>query len=405
MDFYKSLFQPLLFSLDPERAHNLMKAVAVPAGGNGAVRKLLRKWYVYESPFLETHVAGLMFPNPVGLGAGFDKDGALYSFLANAGFGFIESGTFTAREQPGNPRPRIFRFPSHRALVNRMGFNNPGADKAESKLARHRQKPVPWGINIGKSKVTDLEDAAADYAYTLDKLERYGDYITVNVSSPNTPGLRRLQERGRLSELLAEVKRNTRGYKPVFVKIAPDVDDAGLDDILAVIEDTRLDGIIVSNTTIQRELVPGAEKEQGGLSGAPLREKSTQLIRDVYRRTGGKLPIIGVGGICNGPDALEKIRAGASLIQLYTGYIYGGPRLPAEINAYLADFCERENVSIAALIGSEEPPPGNRPRAKKTAAKAKKKIAKKIAGKKAPAGKKASKKTAQKKQAKRSARK
>jgi len=372
MNLYQRLLRPLFFRFDPESVHeftvrNLSRAVSLPPVG-----ALLEKSFSFRSPRLRVNVGGIEFQNPVGMAAGFDKNARAYPFLARMGFGFVESGTFTALKQEGNPRPRLFRFPGEQALVNRMGFNNPGAEDVARILAG-RTRTIPLGINIGKSKLAELDRAGADYAASLRLLSSFGDYIAVNVSSPNTPDLRRLQEKGRLSELLGEIQKQLREFagpadpaapsspdtmpvpKPLFLKIAPDLDEGQLEDIIAVVLERKLAGIILSNTTLDKSaLSPAGEAPEGGLSGAPLRSRSTEMIRTVYARTEGRLPIIGVGGIFSGPDALEKILAGASLVQIYTGYIYEGPGLPARINRFLADFCEKQGATLPDLIGREK---------------------------------------------------
>jgi len=371
-EMYRRAFKPLLFSLDPERAHETVAAIA------GHVRTLpladvvLERIFAYESPRLRTQVAGLHLPNPVGLAAGFDKTGELYAFLARLGFGFIESGTFTALAQPGNPRPRLFRYPGAGALVNRMGFNNPGSERAAATLAS-APRPIPLGANIGKSKVTPIEEALEDYLLSLDRLYRLADYVAVNVSSPNTPGLRSLQGRealralleplvGRMQALHDEAVRGSARAgrdgiapprRPLFVKLAPDLTEREFDESLDAIGASGAAGVIISNTTIDKSAVPAAKDEIGGLSGKPLRERSTELIRRAHARVGGELALIGAGGIFGAEDALAKIQAGASAVQIYTGFVYEGPGLPAQINRGIDAFLERENTTLAELRGSE----------------------------------------------------
>lgn len=358
---YRRLIAPWLYRLEPERAHELARSSGRLAAALPGIGAVLEKGFAFRSERLATEAFGLRFPNPVGMAAGFDKQGDLYPFLSRMGFGFIESGTFTARAQPGNPRPRVFRYPEHEVLVNRMGFNNPGADRAAAVLAgQPARSGVPHGINIGKSKTTPLEEATRDYLYSLERLRNAADYIAVNVSSPNTPELRKLQEKDRLAELLGTIQKNLTipdgpraGRRlPLLVKLAPDLSDAEMDEVLEVIQSIRLDGLILANTTLDRSAVPAAAAEAGGLSGPPLRERSTAMIARAYRRTGGALPIVGVGGIGSGADALEKIRAGASLVQIYTAYIYRGPGLPAAINRYLDEYCAREGTTLGELVGS-----------------------------------------------------
>ena len=354
--FYRKLIKPLLFGLDPEKAHEFVGGLGARTVKIPLVSPLLRGLYSYRSPRLRLSVSGIDFENPVGMAAGFDKSGELYPFLAEMGFGFIESGTFTALEQPGNPRPRLFRFPEQEALVNRMGFNNPGSDRV-LKLLENQKKPLTRGVNIGKSKLAGIDEALADYEVSLRKLAHFGDYVAVNVSSPNTPDLRRLQEKSRLKALLSELQRillEENLSRPLLVKIAPDLSEKELQEILDVALEIKLGGIIISNTTLDKSVLPDGDNIQGGLSGSPVRERSTQMIRKAYHYTQGSLPIIGVGGIFSGADALEKIKAGASLVQIYTGYIYQGPTLPARINRYLDKYCESQGVNLSELVGVGE---------------------------------------------------
>jgi dihydroorotate dehydrogenase len=285
---------------------------------------------------IERTVFGIRFPNPVGLAAGFDKNAVALPAWEALGFGFAEAGTVTAHAQPGNPRPRIFRVPSHGALINRLGFNNAGADLVARQLMRLKQRGgwprIPIGLNIGKSKATPLEEAAGDYGYSFRALFEYGDYFVLNVSSPNTPGLRTLQDAAALAEILRAVQSDNFARpapKPVLVKIAPDLPLDRIEEILGLAADHRLAGIVATNTTIDQSEVSEGLRTEGGLSGRPLREKSTEIIRFIAAKS--KLPIIGVGGIFDADSALEKLDAGASLIQIYTGYVYRGPALPGEI--------------------------------------------------------------------------
>lgn len=272
---------------------------------------------------------GLKFPNRLGLAAGFDKDAVALPAWKNLGFGFIEIGTVTRHAQPGNPRPRIFRIPSHKALINRMGFPNQGADVVAKRLSRLRMprphQPFPIGINIGKSKIAPLESAAADYLDSFQKLYAYGDFFIVNVSSPNTPGLRSLQQPEQLTAILSALQEFNRANanKPLLLKIAPDLEFEVIDQILQVIEEQKLSGIVATNTTIDHSSVP--LKETGGLSGLPLARRSTEIISHISKSTSGKLPIIGVGGIFTPDDVKEKLDAGASLLEVYTSFIYLGP--------------------------------------------------------------------------------
>ncbi len=341
---YKIL-KPLLFCLPPERAHHvtlfLLKILlALPFAGS-----FFSKIYRVTDKRLERSVFGLTFPNPVGLAAGFDKDGKHYRAMAALGFGFIEIGTVTPVGQAGNPRPRLFRLPTDEALINRMGFNNEGVEALVGRLKKGRPKHLIIGGNIGKNKSVPNELAARDYAICFEALFPYVDYFVVNVSSPNTPGLRALQEKEPLTALLTQLQvlnRQKDNPKPILLKIAPDLTDSQLDDILDIARETRLDGIIATNTTISRDglATPATFVEKigaGGLSGRPLRSRSTEVIRYLHRKSGGQLPIIGAGGIASAADALEKLEAGAVLVQVYTGLVYAGPGLVRDINRGVLD--------------------------------------------------------------------
>lgn len=352
---YQRLLRPLLFRIDPETAHEITTGLGRHALSAPGAGRLLRRMCVYSSPRLEQTLAGVKFPNPVGLAAGFDKTGALYEFLALLGFGFIESGTFTALAQDGNPRPRLFRYPEYRALVNRMGFNNPGSERAREILAAARRS-VPLGVNIGKSKVTELKDATRDYLLSLDRLYEFADYIAVNVSSPNTPGLRNLQSRAALRELVGPLCERIQNLalrrgetpRPLFLKLAPDLSDDELDEAAAEAPASGAAGLILCNTTIDRSRAPGAT-ESGGLSGAPVRERCLEVIRRVRAQSAPDLILIGVGGISSGADAVAALEAGADLIQVYTGFIYEGPLLPHRLNAAIDAELARRNTTLAEL--------------------------------------------------------
>lgn len=325
---YERFVRPWLFALDPEVAHHFALKFLRTAGHFPAVFSGFR-----PDP-KPTTVWGITFPNPVGLAAGFDKNGVALEAWAALGFGFVEIGTVTAKPQPGNPKPRIFRFPQQSALINRLGFNNDGADVVAERLCHQRDRGrwprVPIGINIGKSKVTPLEGAIEDYVYSFRKLAPLADYIVLNVSSPNTPGLRSLQESEALANLLRAIREENRTtQKPVLLKIAPDLSLAELHDVLATCEANDVAGIIATNTTIDHTTIPKDLDQAGGLSGEPLREKSTAFVRAIRAQT--QLPIIASGGICDAESAREKIETGAQLLQVYTGYIYRGPGLVREI--------------------------------------------------------------------------
>jgi dihydroorotate dehydrogenase len=328
---YERLVRPLLFSLDAETAHHFTIELL---RGASRLDLALRLLGFCQPPSKPKTLFGLNFPNPVGLAAGLDKNGVALPAWAGLGFGFIEIGTVTARAQPGNPEPRIFRLPEQQALINRLGFNNDGADAIAERLRKLRESgrwpAVPVGINIGKSKVTPLEQAADDYLYSFRLLHDFADYITLNVSSPNTPGLRDLQEPQKLADLLRAINSEPGvATKPVFIKISPDLSPIELEGILNVSAENRVAGIIATNTTLDHSSIPPALDEEGGLSGAPLREKATTLVRDIVAKSA--IPVIASGGICDAESAREKFQAGAQLIQVYTGLVYRGPRLLREI--------------------------------------------------------------------------
>ncbi|MFT7838277.1 quinone-dependent dihydroorotate dehydrogenase [Saccharothrix sp. BKS2] len=338
---YRSVVRKALFRMhggDAERVHEttlgLLEGVSPAAG------------LVRRRPALERTVFGVRFPNPVGLAAGLDKNGRALPAWGALGFGFVEVGTVTRHPQPGNPRPRLFRLRASEAIINRMGFNNDGAQALADRLARLGPLSVPLGISLGKSKVTPVEEAVGDYRASLRALYRFGDYFAVNISSPNTPGLRGLQDRGALTELLSgldEAARELAGGaapKPILVKIAPDLTDGAIGELLEVCDGHGVSGLIATNTTLSREGLAPADRalagEAGGLSGRPLAERAREVVRFVSRRTDGRLPIIGVGGIASPDDAARMLDAGASLVQLYTGFIYEGPGLVRRINRALA---------------------------------------------------------------------
>ncbi len=330
------LVKPILFSLDPEEAHHLvsggLRSFCKLWGG----KRLLKSIYAYEHPKLARNVFGLTFKNPVGLAAGFDKNAAFVEEMDALGFGFIEIGTVTPRPQPGNERPRLFRLVNDSALINRMGFNNQGVDVAANRL-RHLKKdhPVIVGGNIGKNKTTANEDAVKDYIVCFDALFDVVDYFVVNVSSPNTPGLRALQDKEPLMHILNALQQRNQKEgisRPILLKIAPDLTDGQLDDIIDIVRETGIAGIVATNTTIGRDGLNNARaSETGGLSGVPLTKRSTEVIRYLSTHSHQAFPIIGVGGIHTPEDALEKLAAGATLIQLYTGFIYEGPALIKQI--------------------------------------------------------------------------
>jgi len=328
---YEQLVRPLLFSLDVEAAHQLTIGLLSGASRLDLSLRVLRS---FQPPLKPKTLFGLNFPNPIGLAAGLDKNGVALPAWAALGFGFVEIGTVTAKAQPGNPKPRIFRLAAQQALINRLGFNNDGADVIADRLRRlrtnRRWPTVPVGINIGKSRATPLEQATDDYLYSFRLLREFADYITLNVSSPNTPGLRELQEPQKLSELLHAIgKEGGATLKPVVVKISPDLSGAELKAILAVCGENGVTGIIATNTTLDHSSIAPQLDQSGGLSGAPLRDKSTAFVRKIAARS--TIPVIGSGGIVDAESAREKFHAGAQLIQLYTGLVYRGPGLIREI--------------------------------------------------------------------------
>lgn len=352
---YRSLLRPLLFSLPPETAHELV--LHSLSFAPSATKKVLGNKYK-RAPFGELWRFGLKFVNPIGLAAGFDKDGVVLETLAALGFGFIEAGTVTYDAQPGNPRPRLFRLKKDNALINRAGFNNHGAQAFAERVSRHKPDCV-LGVSIGKSRTAPVSDAVADYVKSFELVHPVADYIAVNVSSPNTPGLRELQEPDQLQRLLKALQmRNAQlGLKPLLIKLSPDLTDKQLEAIVNVGRTNNVAGIIATNTTIERGNLqtPAAEIEacgSGGLSGIPLRKRSTAMIATLYRLTGGTLPLIGVGGVFTPEDAWEKITAGASLVQLYTGFIYQGPTIARDINEGLAKILHREGFrSLDEAVG------------------------------------------------------
>ena len=340
--FYRYFIKPLLFLIAPEKAHDVV------ASGLRFVMKIpgvsvLISWvYGYSNPRLARTVFGIHFPNPVGLAAGFDKNAKLIDEFAALGFGFIEVGTVTPISQDGNPQPRLFRLPQDGALINRMGFNNEGLEAMKKRLLARRSKVIVGG-NLGKNKVTPNELAEEDYCLGFEALYDVVDYFVVNVSSPNTPNLRALQEKEPLKKLLVrlqELNRKKPAPKPILLKIAPDLTNDQLDDVIEIVLETQLAGVIATNTTLSREGLLSAENlssEMGGLSGKPLTVRSTEVIRYLHQKSKGQFPIVGVGGIHSAEDAVEKLKAGASLVQIYTGFIYEGPGLIRDINRSIVE--------------------------------------------------------------------
>jgi dihydroorotate dehydrogenase len=338
---FKRILRPTLFRIsgDPENAHGMVMAALSRASHIPAALRIIEATHSYQSPSLQREVFGVRFPNPVGLAGGFDKNGRALPALAALGFGFVEAGGVTRHPQPGQPRPRIFRLPADDAMINRMGLPNEGADAVAANLAREPRPPIPIGWQIAKSKETPLEEAPEDCVYTLRALYPYADYFSINVSSPNTPGLRRLQERELLAALLDAVVSASRSLagahqqpKPILVKLSPDLTDAALDEALDVCVSSGVRGIIATNTTITRDGLRTPTKEEGGLSGRPLTTRSLEVVRYICKRLDEKMPVIGVGGIFGPDDAKKMLDAGAALIQIYTSFIFEGPGIAGHIN-------------------------------------------------------------------------
>jgi dihydroorotate dehydrogenase len=346
---YEKILKPLLFRLDPERAHELAVDSMAVLGRFGPLCRMLEALgSLSPGSFRPVEAFGLRFPNAVGLAAGFDKNAEAWPAAAALGFGHVEVGTVTALAQPGNPKPRVFRYPGQEAVINRMGFNNEGSKAVAKRLSRQPlpgRRRIPVGINLGKSKVTGIDQAPEDYLASFAELADYADYVVLNVSSPNTPGLRQLQDESRLRELLSAVTHVNadralaagKARVPILLKIAPDLTYPQIDGVLGVVSDYGLDGIVATNTTLERPGVFSSIGEAGGLSGAPLCSRSTDVIRYLSRATDGRLPIIGVGGITEVVGAAQKMDAGATLVQVYTGMIFRGPFFAADLARGLCD--------------------------------------------------------------------
>jgi dihydroorotate dehydrogenase len=359
--FYEKVLKPILFRLDPEDAHNLIAnslefaQLCLPASA------LWRTQFSIEDPVLASELLGIKFPNPVGLAAGFDKNCRLIGVLPNLGFGFIECGTVTALGQIGNPRPRLYRLPEYEGLINRLGFNNRGSEWVESHLSKQSLPAIPLGINIGKSKIVELENAPSDYLISFERLFRFASYITVNVSSPNTPRLRELQENldpllGALQKKNAQLARAQNiPVKPILVKIAPDTSLRTLDEIIVCCLANNINGIIATNTTVSREGITMKNPQDGGLSGAPLKNRANEILRYLYESAGGKLVLVGAGGISSAEDAFQRIMSGANLVQLYTGLVYKGPSLIRNINAGLVKLLKQYEFSnVQEAVGANQ---------------------------------------------------
>ena len=363
--FYKSLVRPLLFRKDPEKSHEQILALLSHLE---FLYGTLNDFYKVDDDRLKVRIGPLTIPNPVGLAAGFDKNAVAPKTLSAFGFGFMEIGAVTAQAQPGNPKPRLYRLPEDHALINRLGFNNEGAEAIALKLERLRARgatpEVPLGINIGRTRIVETKDAVMDFLLAFDKLFPHGDFFSLNVSSPNTPNLRDLQEKALLRELLAAVQEKNRALatrakidpKPVFVKIAPDIEFSQVDEIIEVVAAVKLTGIVATNATayMREGLKSPAAREPGGLSGRPITRMVTAFISHIYRATQGRLPVIGVGGIFNAEDAYEKIKAGAGAVQIYTGWVYEGPGAVKRINRGLLSLLERDGLKhLSEAVGME----------------------------------------------------
>jgi dihydroorotate dehydrogenase len=364
---YKTIVRPLLFRKDPESSHDLILNLLARLE---FLYGTLEDFYKVEDPRLNVKIGPLTFKNPVGLAGGFDKNAVAPKMISAFGFGFMELGAITAQAQPGNPKPRLYRLPEDLALINRLGFNNQGARAIAVKLDRLRARgglpKIPLGMNIGRTKIVETRDATADFLACFEALFPHGDFFTLNVSSPNTPNLRDLQEKSLLRELAAAIQEKNRHLaerrrtepKPLFVKIAPDMEFSQVDEIIDVVESTNLSGIVATNATafMREKLRSHHGPEPGGLSGRPITKMVTAIVAHIYRATGGRLPIIGVGGIFDAQDAYDKIKSGASAVQIYTGWIYEGPGAVKRINKGLLRLLQRDGlkqISDAVGIGVE----------------------------------------------------
>lgn len=357
------LLKKLLFLWDPEWIHHQVLGWLAFVGRHPIVGRVLRFGCVVRDPRLEVRCFGLTFPNPVGLAAGFDKNAVALPAWVDLGFGAVEIGSVTALAQPGNPTPRLFRLPADRAIINRMGFNNEGAEQILARLLAWKSTRgnmgVPLGVNLGKSKVTPLDEAPEDYARSMRLLNPLADYFVINVSSPNTPGLRQLQDKDKLEQLLErllrlrdELVKEGAPRRPLLLKIAPDLTREQLDEIVELALRFPLDGVIATNTTLSRDGLKTPIEEAGGLSGLPLRERSLEILRYLRERVGERLPLISVGGIMAPEDVVERLRSGATLVQLYTGFVYGGPGMVAQCCRHLLSVLDQEDLPHVSALNS-----------------------------------------------------
>jgi dihydroorotate dehydrogenase len=337
MGLYDRIVRPVAFRFDPEKIHEVALS---------ALRKGVFQTRPFQNASLAQELFGVRFPNPLGLAAGFDKNAVALNYWDRLGFGFVECGTVTYHAQDGNPKPRMFRLPEDLGLINRLGFNNLGAREIATNVASAKSK-IPVGINIGKSRVTAVEAAAGDYAESYRLLHRFGDYFAINVSSPNTPGLRTLQEKGPLMEIIARLKE-IDAAKPLFVKVSPDLETGALDDVVEVAHEMKLTGLIATNTTLARDSLGRDPQMEGGLSGRPLKSRADELLGRLYKSCGKELVLIGVGGIFTGEDLYQKIQLGAHLCQVYTGWIYAGPHMVPDCLESLVALMERDGFATLA---------------------------------------------------------
>ncbi len=347
MAIYKRVIRPLAFRIDAELAHRLaMHSLELFQFIPGS-----SSYFECEDPKLQIETAGLVFTNPIGLAAGFDKDGKHIRALSTLGFGFLEIGTVTFHPQPGNPRPRVLRIPEVKGLWNHLGFNNEGAEALANRLKRC-ESSRPLGINLGKSRIVPLEKAAEDYSASFKQLYPYGDYFVINVSSPNTPGLRKLQDKDSLLTLLKEIQSHNKLVKPILVKVSPDLEMNAVEELLEVALESKVKGFVATNTTLSRVGLPSTLSNEGGVSGLPLRARSTEMIRFIRKSVGKEFCIIGSGGVFDAKDAYDKIKAGASLVQVYTGLIYEGPGLIRQIKKNLLALLQQDAIpTLESAVG------------------------------------------------------